>query len=128
MRHFMTTLLTTLLTGLFAAALLSGCEMPDAGPLPAPEPEPSPTAEPEPEPGEEPADGDPCEVVLDAEGEIELLTEGGNFLCGGDTLLFCRCDNYVDNSCPDQVGTLVAQDLLDDCTCAEWFEGSCPVE
>jgi len=86
------------------------------------------------EPGEDAStvaleDGEPCTVVLEDDGSPSATLESGNFVCGGDTLLYCRCDDFTDDSrCPSAEGTLVAQDLLDDCTCAEWFQGRCPVE
>ena len=46
--------------------------------------------------------------------------------CDGEDLLWCVCDNYVDNQCPDQKGTWVVQDIM--CTCEEWINSECPVE
>ncbi len=87
--------------------------------------------EPLPEPEPVLAHGEPCEVVLEDDGSINAVTDGGNFLCADDgtTLLFCGCDDWQNgDECPEQVGTLAAQSLIDDCTCGEWFEGRCPVE
>ena len=48
------------------------------------------------------------------------------YMCDGDDLLWCVCDNYQDNMCPDQQGHWVVQDIL--CSCAEWEAGNCPTE
>ena len=48
------------------------------------------------------------------------------YACDGEELVWCVCDQYVDNKCPDQKGTWVVQDIL--CTCEEWLNGDCPIE
>ena len=62
--------------------------------------------------------GDSCTANVDPNDSVHA--------CSGDALLYCVCDNYVDNNCPDQQGTWVVQDIL--CSCSEWEEGNCPIE
>ena len=71
-----------------------------------------------PEPEPEPDRSRPCMANIDP-GEAV-------YRCEGDELLWCVCDQYVDNQCPDQKGSWVVQDIL--CTCEEWIAGNCPVE
>ena len=61
-------------------------------------------------------------------GECTANVDPGDAVweCDGDDLLWCVCDNYVDNEYPDQRGQWVKQDIL--CTCDEWVAGNCPVE
>ena len=79
-----------------------------------------------------------CEPKEETGGSEPSSTEAGGactpnvdpndsvHMCSGDDLLWCVCDNYQDNMCPDQQGTWVVQDIL--CTCPEWEAGDCPIE
>ena len=60
----------------------------------------------------------PCTANVDPNDSV--------YMCDGDELLWCVCDNYQDNMCPDQQGTWVVQDIL--CTCPQWEAGDCPIE
>ena len=71
-----------------------------------------------PEPDPDPETRGECVANVDPNDSV--------FTCDGDELLWCVCDNYVDNECPDQKGQWVVQDI--DCTCDEWVAGDCPVE
>ena len=62
------------------------------------------------------------------EGESCVANENINeelHACSEDDLLLCICDAFgmPDNSCPEQKGTWVRQNIL--CTCSEWEEGEC---
>ena len=104
----------------FALSLAAmGCDSPNMI-LPLPEPEP--------------VEDGPCSVVLTVDDAPALEVASGNFACDGDTLLFCGCRSYADDgaTCADDEhfgdGIYVAQALVDDCTCGDWFAGRCPVE
>jgi hypothetical protein len=71
-----------------------------------------------PEPAPQPPVGETCVAEIDPSESV--------YQCDGEELLWCVCDNYVDNQCPDQAGHWVVQDIL--CTCEEWLAGDCPVE
>ena len=56
------------------------------------------------------------------------LTEGADDFqskCDGDALLYCVCDDFEGDRCPDGEGTWVRQDIF--CTCQEFMAGTCPV-
>ena len=70
------------------------------------------------ETGDEVPTGGPCVPNMDPNESV--------FECDGDDLMWCVCDAYVDNRCPEQEGHWVAQDIL--CTCEEWLVNECPIE